>query len=49
MENKIAYLCDRRKCEKCLPTCTHTTDIRHAENFRVSHSGTYIEIGEAKK
>ena len=29
------YLCDRRACEVCTPDCTHTSDIRHANNFRI--------------
>lgn len=35
MATTIYYLCDRRACEKCNPDCTHTSDIRHAKNFRV--------------
>lgn len=31
---KVVYLCDRRKCENCNPECTHTSDIKHAVNFR---------------
>lgn len=38
---KIFYLCDRRACESCnahtdgRPECKHTTDVRHAKNFRM--------------
>jgi hypothetical protein len=33
----VAYVCDRRKCEVCsYPFCTHTTDVTHAENFRLN-------------
>lgn len=34
---EIAFLCDQRACEeRCsYPDCKHTTDIRHAKNFRL--------------
>lgn len=32
---RIFYLCDSRACDKCNPKCCHTTDIRHAKNFRL--------------
>lgn len=35
MAMTIYYLCDRRACEKCNSDCTHTSEIRHAKNFRV--------------
>ena len=30
--------CDRRACNKCNPVCSHTPDIRHAKNFRITHT-----------
>ena len=43
MEEKVFYLCDRRACERCSPNCKHTTDIRHAANFRVKTDGSIWE------
>ena len=40
----VAYKCDRRACDKCVPECTHTTDIRHAENFEVNDTGVFQEV-----
>lgn len=36
-EPKVLYLCDGRACDKCNYgfSCRHTTDIRHAKNFRI--------------
>lgn len=36
---KIFYLCDGEKCENCtqgktVDLCGHTTDVRHAKNFK---------------
>ena len=28
--NKVYYVCDRHKCEACVRSCRHTTDITHA-------------------
>lgn len=44
-DNKIIFECDRRKCEKCNPagTCTHTTDIQHAANFK-NENGYFMEV-----
>lgn len=43
----VLYLCDREKCEDCsYPVCKHTTDIKHAKNFKcieVSGAKGYIE------
>lgn len=33
MKERIAYVCDRKRCERCSPECHHTTDIHHAVNF----------------
>lgn len=33
MTERIAYICDRKRCERCSPECHHTTDIHHAVNF----------------
>lgn len=30
---RVAYICDRRKCEDCHPECDHTTDVGHAASF----------------
>lgn len=35
-KTEVFYLCDRRKCENCSSDCTHTSDIRHAVNFRMN-------------
>ena len=35
MAAKVAYLCDREKCEKCsYPECKHTLDVFHAKNLK---------------
>lgn len=26
----VAYICDRKKCERCSPECLHTHDYNHA-------------------
>ena len=45
----IAFLCDRRACEKCsFPTCKHTLNINHAENFKKEETVTYIEKERSK-
>lgn len=42
---KVLYLCNRKKCETCsFPECAHTTDIKHAKNFKFEGSGTFIEV-----
>ena len=46
-KTKIAYLCDRRRCEKCGVDCTRTFDIEHAKNFR-KEVGLYIEVDQEK-
>lgn len=32
MDNKlkVAYVCDRKACEKCSDECSHTHDLEHA-------------------
>ena len=36
VNDKALYLCDRRACNSCsYPRCKHTSDIRHAKNFKV--------------
>ena len=37
-QKKVLYLCDRRRCERCMPLkpgCRHTYDVRHAKNFEL--------------
>lgn len=51
MENEIVitYICDRKACTHCSNAeCTHTTDIRHAANFKSHMSGlrSYFEEKE---
>ena len=49
MENKILYLCNRKKCENCsYPTCKHTTDIDYAVSFEKNEAGCYEEQKQAK-
>lgn len=42
-EKPFFYICDRRACKTCSPECMHTTDIRHAENFKLNPLGRFIE------
>ncbi|MGN0180390.1 MAG: hypothetical protein ACI4DY_13285 [Monoglobaceae bacterium] len=42
-DKKLYYICDRRACETCRPECTHTSDIRHAENFELTPNGSFAE------
>ena len=37
----INYICDRRACTECHPECSHTTDIRHAQNFELVGDGIF--------
>ena len=32
-DQRIAFICDRKKCKNCYSECLHTTDINHAANF----------------
>lgn len=43
MENKVMYICDRKKCEVCHEYCGYTSDIRHAENFKQTSPGVFKE------
>lgn len=42
---KILYLCDRTQCDCCYEgySCSHTTDIKHAKNFKEVYEGLYME------
>ena len=41
---KILYICDQLKCEKCSEgMCHHTSDITHAANFVQLDDGIYVE------
>lgn len=45
VEGKIFYLCDGLACDKCdNDLCHHTSDIRHAKNFRQVQDGTFWEV-----
>lgn len=43
MENKVMYICDRKKCEVCREDCKYTEDIRRAENFKEVLPGVFEE------
>lgn len=43
---KIAYICDRKKCENCHDYCYHTTDIEHAVNFQNMSDDVWFEKEE---
>lgn len=45
---KIAYICDRKRCEYCDEICNHTTDIEHAVNFRKVEDGVWFEREETE-
>lgn len=34
-EGTVLYACDRRACQCCNHACSHTSDIRHASNFKL--------------
>ncbi len=44
----IAYVCDRKACEKCNEMCNHTCDIRHAVNFEEAkhNSNLFMEVDQ---
>lgn len=43
----VLYLCDRRACDTCGPTCKHTSNIKHAVGFVVDEHGQYWQkIGD---
>lgn len=49
---RVLYICDRQACEKChYPTCRHTTDVRHAANFKPSgdSANTYYMEKESNR
>ena len=39
----ILFKCDGERCRNCHPDCKGTTNIRHAMNFKETHSGVYEE------
>ncbi len=41
-KSKALYKCDHRACERCNGGCDHTTDVRHAKNFKKAN-GTFCE------
>lgn len=46
-EETVAYICDGNACEKGCSSgegfCFHTTDVRHAVNFKEVSPGKFIE------
>lgn len=42
----ILYECDGTQCQYCDGTCTLTTDIRHAKNFKIAahNKHTFVEV-----
>lgn len=42
---RILYLCDRTRCDCCYEgySCSHTTDIKHAKNFKEVYESLYVE------
>ena len=48
MSTRVFYICDRRACEKCMPPCTHTSDVRHAVNFSLAAVGDLWEREEGE-
>ena len=32
------YICDRKKCERCVPECRHTADVMHARDDDLSRA-----------
>ena len=47
VDERTQFLCDRRKCKICFQSCSHTSDISHAKNFRLVGS-TFVEGGAAE-
>ena len=41
-KQRVVYLCDGKKCERCSPECRYTTDLQHAANFNLE-DGVFIE------
>lgn len=50
MAYSVAYICDRKRCERCSwPQCKHTIDVQHAVNFhRVRFPEPGLQDGEPK-
>lgn len=43
MTSRVYYLCDRKACDLCGNNCEHTSDIKHAVNFKKNESGDFFE------
>lgn len=39
----VLYICDRQKCKNCTHHCKHTSDIKHAVNFKKEFDTYYVE------
>lgn len=40
----VIYACDRRACHcGCNSACSHTSDIRHAKNFKMI-GGVFVDV-----
>ena len=40
----VVFECDGKQCRECMGECRHTTDVRHAKNFKRVEPGYYEEI-----
>lgn len=40
----VVFECDGKQCRECMGECRHTTDVRHAKNFKRVEPGCYEEI-----
>jgi hypothetical protein len=40
----VVFECDQKQCRECMGECRHTTDVRHAKNFKRVEPGYYEEI-----
>lgn len=40
----VVFECDGKRCRECMGECRHTTDVRHAKNFKRVEAGYYEEI-----
>lgn len=47
VEKQVLFLCDRRMCKTCDPSCNHTSDVSHARNFKLVGS-VFVEGGAAE-
>lgn len=48
---KVVYLCDEKACKNCrsdAKECKHTSDIKHAKNFKLDN-GVYFEEKQEKE